>query len=312
MSMAELLKTYKTKDIDKKIVGKVERNMMKNKSGKDKRCVYDPPRSNKIYHPSSIANTECLRQLQLKKLNVEKTNDTYNAHSQRIFDTGHDFGYRFQEYLYYLGILLGRWHCVECKYEWMDVENPSPSTCPSCGVDLTIWYNLHYMEVPVHNDEYNLGGQADAMIKQSWGRQMIELKTIKCRGEYNSEYSVSFEDLQAPKPAHVKQLNIYMDNAKRQYDGIQDLDRGLIIYQGKNNQKLKQFPVKLQKGLVNNLYDKIKMVRHSIEQGFLYPRAGKNKSCRMCKWCDYKTLCWDELGNGGKEKGKEDFKKLVK
>lgn len=289
MSIDKLLKTFKSPPNKEGILDELDRYLITYNKPNDLRCPYDE-RDADVHHPSELSAVDCIRRIVYGWLKVEKTDNQNDPKGRRIFDTGHDFGYRMQGYFWDMGILLGKWHCVVCGHTWVDMENPSPRKCPSCQKDLILWYNLHYLEVPIFYKEKAIGGKSDALLLRPWGRQLVELKTIKNRDVATGARSFCFEDLNSPKPEHSDQLQIYLDCANRLYGNITN---GLIIYTGKNNQMLKQFPIKLLPEMVAPMYVKLDIVDQCLKDRILPKRIGESQSDPRCRFCPYLSICWE-------------------
>lgn len=308
MSLADLLKTFKRTN-DKGIVGELDRFNMTKRKGADIGRPYET-RAVGYHHPSSISSQDCLRSLVYGWLNTERSNKQENAKSQRIFDTGHDFGYRMQGYFWAMDMLLGEWLCIQCGHQWLDMDNPSPKKCPHCGADLEIWYNLHYLEVPFMTDKW--AGKADGVIVRPFGRQLLEFKTIKNRDAGTRPDTITFDDLVEPKVEHRLQANFYLWLAGQIYGRKSDTDliHGLVIYGGKNNHDLKEFPISLLEQDAVYMQTKADIVDSCIKDRVLPARLGTEPSCRTCKWCSYKDFCWqnesfDQADMRGKGEGLE-------
>jgi len=293
MALKDLLKTFKAPPKKESICGEIDRYLLTKRGGKDISRPYDE-RVKFVHHPSSLSSVECLRALVYGWLDTTKSNSQNTAKSYRIFDTGHDFGYRMQAYFWDMGILLGEWKCVICTHRWLDMENPSPRTCPSCAAELVIGYNLHYLEVPILDKERNILGKSDGAILRPWGRQLIELKTIKNRDVRAGERSVCFEDLIQPRQSHTEQLMLYIATAAKMYGkkSEEDLNSGVIIYGGKNNHELKEFFVSLVDEVLQKLYLKAEVIDSCVNNGQLPARLCENKDCYECKYCSYTDICW--------------------
>jgi CRISPR/Cas system-associated exonuclease Cas4 (RecB family) len=288
LGFAELLKTFKGDSSSKGVIRDLDRYLIgKRRRISDLGRPYEG-RAPKYHHPSQLSSVDCIRRLTYDWLGVKASNDLVTAVSQRIFDTGHDFGYRMQGYFWDMGILLGGWLCLDCKHEWQDLDNPSPTVCPRCGTALEIWYNLHYLEVPIVDNEHQVAGKCDGILKRKFGRQIVELKTIKSRvGKSQTE---GFEDLSAPKSAHLSQINLYMEGARKQYGNDTDFTEGVIIYTGKNKQLLKEFPVVLMPEILQQVYVKAEMVDSAIKTRVL-PARTLDTTSYSCKYCKYLDFC---------------------
>jgi len=80
-------------------------------------------------------------------------------------------------------------------------------------------------EIPVRFDVPAISGRIDFLIKHStYGITPIELKSINTSG---------FTKLRSPKPEHEMQLQMYLNMAR--------YDIGTVLYENKNDQKIKAF-----------------------------------------------------------------------
>lgn len=109
---------------------------------------------------------------------------------------------------------------------------------------------LKQVEVPVENREYNIRGHADGIIEISGAKGVLEIKSINQN---------QFFALLAPKPDHLVQLNVYMF--------CLGIPRGVILYECKNDQELKEFFVKQDDAILKPVLEKIRLVQECIRQG---------------------------------------------
>jgi len=301
VALKNLLNTMKAETV---LVGEIDRYLMKPSAGSG--YVKDE-RETGVWHPSSLAG--CERSLIFSKVGIPATSQPISALAQRIFDTGHHFGYMIQGYLYEMGILYGEWKCRACGHRWTDLfTNPSPRVCPSCKEDLYIWYNLDYLEVPVRNEKYGIVGHSDGIVKTLGKFRVLELKTIKNRTKATHPSSITYDDLNEPKQDHLWQVSLYTylinEKAKEVGEKVED---AVILYGAKNDQGLKEFRIKLMPELyVQPQLDKILMMEKHIEEGTVpdRPAGCTEKSSWDCKYCGYKDLCYSTESNKI-----EDFKK---
>ena len=83
----------------------------------------------------------------------------------------------------------------------------------------------------MENEEYEIRGHTDGIIEIN-GRGRLGDQVHEC-----SQHSSAYE----PKPDHLIQLNVYMFCA--------EIPRACLLYECKDNQKLKEFFVKQDPGL---------------------------------------------------------------
>ena len=286
MAFSDILKTFKRPVDNGGIIAKVDRYLLslEGKSLLEK----EDYREQGCFHPSELSTNGCTRSIVYNWLKAPVTNGgTIQPRIKRVFDVGHHKGYIIQQYFWDMGILEGNYECMECKHKWWDV---SPKKCTKCRTSLFIWHNLRYNEVPIHNKKWNVKGHSDGIIIQNDRRVLIELKSIKNRDAATSEHAQCFEDLQSAKIEHVYQTNLYMDALDEEGYNI---ERGIIIYFAKNNQQLKEFPIRKMDMMLQPSYNKILAVNHALENKYLPDRLGTKKSDKVCQYCPRKNLCWD-------------------
>ncbi len=109
---------------------------------------------------------------------------------------------------------------------------------------------LKQAEIPVFNREYDIQGTADGVIKIAGGKGVLEIKSIN----QNQFYS-----LHEPKPDHLVQINVYMF--------CLGIPTGCLLYECKNDQKLKAFFVRQDRDVLDPVLEKIKYVQDCIRRG---------------------------------------------
>lgn len=286
MAFADILKTFK-KPVDQGgVIAKVDRYLL---SLEGKLLLEkDDDREKGCYHPSEVSTNSCIRSMVYKWIKAPVSNQgTIQPRIKRVFDVGHHKGFILQQYFWDMGILEGMWECVKCDSHWWDT---SPKVCPNCNSKLFIWENLKYNEVPIWNRKHNIKGKSDGIIWQNGRRVLLELKSMKNRDKSTPAESTTFDELNQALTTHVHQTNLYMDACDEM--GL-DIERGIIIYFAKNNQLLKEFPIRKMDMMLEPSYSKIERTNHALEQGYLPERIGTMKSDKTCLYCPWKNLCWD-------------------
>lgn len=302
MALKNLLQTMKTETV---LAGEIDRHLM---NPKRKTGFNEDARERGVWHPSSLAG--CERALVFGMKGFKPRANAVSSLGQRIFDTGHHFGYMIQEYLYEMGVLYGNWRCRECKHRWADwFENPSPRKCPSCGTETYIWYNMDYMEVPVRDEENNIAGHSDGIIKTQGKFRVLELKTIKNRTAGTPPTSVTYDDLNEPHKAHLWQIGMYIHLINKEAEKVgEKVENGVVMYGAKNDQGLKEFRIRpLYELYVEPQYEKIKRMDKAISEGVVpnRPEGCINKSSWDCRFCNYNHICYETESNLI-----DDFKKI--
>lgn len=133
-------------------------------------------------------------------------------------------------------------------------------------------------EVPVRDEDYEIVGHCDGRIVLAGVSAVLEIKSINDAG---------FKALTYPKSEHVGQVNVYMH--------CLGLEHGVLLYENKNDQELKEFFVKKDDAVLRPILEKIRFVQNLIKTKTLPPPEKTEK--------EEKTDLADNLLNafGGKE-----------
>lgn len=116
-------------------------------------------------------------------------------------------------------------------------------------------------------------GAADAIIAHpiSKDHSIVELKSINSSG---------FNSLSAPRDDHMGQLNIYM--------GGHGIYEGMVLYENKDSQAIKIFPVKFDKTRQEQLEFRLLKIVRKILKGDLPPIFNHDG----CKQCPFLFMCY--------------------
>lgn len=172
---------------------------------------------------------------------------------------------------------------------------------------------LEQAEVPVVNKEHRILGHADGIISDKKGRAVLEIKSVGvgtirfedyplfaryAKGEITLD--AMWNSITHPFDSHIRQLQLYMY--------CLDIHEGIVIYEWKPSQDVKEFSVQYQPELVDPILASCMSVQLSLDEGLPPSRpAWLNPTHRVCKGCAFKTECWkgnddhndDAQGNTG-------------
>jgi len=131
---------------------------------------------------------------------------------------------------------------------------------------------LEGREVSLKSTLPPISGRMDFLIKhEKYGKVPVELKSINTRG---------FENLRQAKPEHILQLHTYMNlwNDNRQ---LIPVTHGIVLYENKNDQKLKAFLQELDDKIWNNIVTRLLKIMdmQTIPE-----------KCTGDKWCKCKEV----------------------
>ena len=246
-------------------------------------------------HPSEMAKNDwCLRQSYYKMTKEKESNpeSTANFRRMNIFAEGHAIHDKWQEWLRRAGILWGNWKCIGCYDTW---EALAPAHCPSCGNTRTV----RYAEVPLYSKKYHIIGHTDGVIRDDEGEALLEIKSVglgTIRWDAPQMYE-AYEDgridldelwkrIKRPLAAHNRQIQLYMF--------ILGIHKAVVIYEWKPTQEVREFKVDLDMEVVQPLLDGALAVQDSLKDKVPPLRfSGATRSSKACRFCPYKTTCYD-------------------
>jgi hypothetical protein len=105
-------------------------------------------------------------------------------------------------------------------------------------------------EVPVASEEYEIRGHTDGIIKINGMEGILEIKSMNARN-FHSAYE--------PKTDHLVQVNVYMF--------CTSIPRACLLYECKDDQRLKEFFVKQDPAVLNPVLEKIRCVQECLRKG---------------------------------------------
>jgi CRISPR/Cas system-associated exonuclease Cas4 (RecB family) len=225
------------------------------------------------FHPSEFA--ECVRKIAYKH-RYEEGDDKISGDLQRIFDNGHGMHARYADFLTGMGIAYGIWKCKNplCYKEYGRDDllgiPERKEKCDDCGCE-----EYSYEEVNVHNEEYKFSGHVDGIFELSKEFFVVD---------YKSMFSFQFKKLAEPLQKHVIQLSIYI--------WLLDLDAGFLLYECKDDQKIKMFEVARNEQLIQSIKDRASRLIEIMDEGKLPKRPYASKTDKHCKRCPFRKTCW--------------------
>ena len=104
-------------------------------------------------------------------------------------------------------------------------------------------------EVEVWNEEFEIYGHCDEVLQLTDQKGILEIKSINSNG---------FRNLYFPKPEHLVQVHAYMFAL--------GIPRGVLLYEEKDGQNLKNFFVKEDPVIRDGILEKIRRVQKRIQQ----------------------------------------------
>ena len=131
-------------------------------------------------------------------------------------------------------------------------------------------------EVPIklEFDGFVVVGSCDFVVKNRQGELFVlELKTINNKGYeelFNSGYKIN----------NFKQWNIYSKGT--------GIPKGVIIYENKDNQDIKTFPVEFDQTIYDETIGDFRLIAECNRLNIIVPKPAK---CPDSSWCKAKSYC---------------------
>lgn len=265
----ELQKFLDTKKADTRLIGEIERHLMRQP---------DSNRRTDVLHPSEIIKNDWCHKYSYYLLNGGKVKkEKPNLRLQNIFDEGHYIHAKWQNRLADMGVLYGYWEGLT-ESVW--------------NVSKDIDLDLHeYKEVPLVHEPLRIHGHADGWVKGLGDDCLIEIKSIGAgtlRFEapdllYDADGDVTkaWKNIRRPFRSHLLQGQMYLELAKRQF-GEEAPDEIVFIYELKADQDYKEFTVKADYEIVERIFLAAKKVVNAVEAGVMPDCNIAPKGCKSC------------------------------
>ena len=172
------------------------------------------------------------------------------------------------------------------RFVWLNYHGHMPSSVLDANLE-RVFSNGNYLEkrvetwfaglgilmgreVPVKFEEPPISGRIDFIIKhQEHGISPIELKSIN---------TIGFGRLSAPKPEHALQLQMYLN--------MGNYEVGTVLYENKNDQKIKSFIIKRDEKQWGDLLERCRRIQNMI----IAP-----SKCTGASWCGCKRVSQEDL-----------------
>jgi CRISPR/Cas system-associated exonuclease Cas4 (RecB family) len=105
---------------------------------------------------------------------------------------------------------------------------------------------------------------------------IVELKSISDKG-------FGYLDKYGAKEYHIKQLQLYLY--------LTGVRQGMLLYENKNTQELKEFFIPYDEAVAKTVIDQIVLVNGCIDTHTLPPKEYEQTDYE-CRYCSYNSICW--------------------
>ncbi len=206
------------------------------------------------FHPSSLASV-CDAKLAFEFIGALASSDWINARLCRIFDNGHGRDKYWKGYLGKMGVSL-----VPRHPNGTDIRGD----CDDCGLRRVTGRHICIPEL-------RLRGEFDDHVRNPHDgtEHIFEFKTMNDN---------QWKRLKEPLPAHMIQVHCYMAGAN-----VRD---GMVMYENKNDQLLKQFNVPFDYGLWTPLVERLERIVKALKAGYDPDRIPDR-----CDGCQFQETC---------------------
>ena len=272
----DLKKFLDAKKIDTRLIGEIERHLMRK----------DPEdRSTTVLHPSEMIKPDfCHRYSYYLLTGGKKLEKNTGLRLQNIFDEGHFIHEKWQNRIYEMGNLWGDFKCRNCK---KITSGLSPAKCEHCDC-----VSLVYDEVKMVDKSLRIAGHTDGWVKNLGDDFLIEIKSIGAGtlrfeaphllADADGDLTKAWRNIRRPFRGHLLQGQMYLELAKRMY-GDEAPKEIVFLYELKADQDYKEFSVKADFEMVERVFHDAQTIINAVE-------AGKMPECNVqwggkCKAC---------------------------
>ena len=262
-----------------RVIGKVERHVLSK--------PYNTDRATDALHPSAMVGKYwCHRASYYNLLGYAPDKQKERSFARElIFAQGHGIHATWQTWFAEMGKLYGLWRCNLCQMsDWM----LSPVMCPQCDEP-----SMEYREVPVQYDKLRIKGHSDGWLKGFGDDLLLEIKSVGVgtfmwmdRGawmEAEQDFDKAWANLKHPFESHVTQLQLYAKVLR--LAGVPDVPKeGLILYEAKPNQQVKEWVVNLDDWGISHIIEAAQNIVDAVSTG--KPplcNIGGASGCRQCQ-----------------------------
>jgi CRISPR/Cas system-associated exonuclease Cas4 (RecB family) len=234
----------------------------------------------KKFYPSSSG--KCSRAIVYQMLGYEQ--EEFDGRTLLIFENGNGMHNRIEHVLGQTGLLIAPEFSFEMP-EWR-ISGRSDAIIhnflPHETSDRIIRLEEPIFELdeegnPIRDKDGHKTKVGDKLVYEGPDNDImiVELKSISDKG---------FNYLRGkPKEEHVLQLTLYMY--------LTGIRAGMLLYENKNNQELKEFYVDYDIEMARRIVGQIIYVNEFVDKEELPPREYEETDFQ-CRYCSYKKYCW--------------------
>lgn len=251
------------KKVESVVLGDVSRHLQTSPDDRDTTLI----------HPSEMARKNwCVRGTLFRLRGCVRPKEAHNLRSELIFGEGHLIHEKWQGWFREMGILYGSWYCPACEDRILGSVLELPVR--GCDGQVKGTHLWKYREVPLENPARRIGGHADAIIARPTGDHLIEIKSVG-PGTLRKLGLLSEEESDEDSPSkfsrithilsdHYRQTQIYL---RLTQDTDKPVDKGLVIYEQKADQQVREFLVDYDPKVTDSLFSSAADIVWAINNG---------------------------------------------
>lgn len=276
----ELHKYFETKKVPTRLIGDIERHLLKKPREE---------RSTTVLHPSEIIKPDwCHRYSYYLLTGGEPKTEKPSLRLQNIFDEGHAIHSKWQKRFHDMGVLYGKFKCLHCGNVMNGVIAPTQCDDLDCGSNA-----VEYAEVSLRDEKLRIAGHTDGWIKGIGNDCLIEIKSIGAGTlrfeapdllrDADNDLTKAWKNIRRPFRSHLLQGQMYLELAHRMY-GDEAPREIVFIYELKADQDYKEFTVKADSEIVSRVFFSAEKVIKAVEAGVM-PDCNNDpeNGCKQCK-----------------------------
>lgn len=271
----DLQKYLDSKKIPTRLIGEVERHILKQPRS---------DRSTTVLHPSEIIKPDwCHRYSYYLLTGGEPKTEKPSLRLQNIFDEGHAIHEKWQKRFQDMGVLYGKFQCLNCK---KFVTAISPSNCTECNSTL-----MEYREVSLKDETLRISGHTDGWIKGVGDDCLIEIKSIGAGTlrfeapdllmDAGGDLTKAWKNIRRPFRSHLLQGQMYLELSNRMY-GDEAPKEIVFLYELKADQDYKEFTVKADYEIVSRIFFSAEKLIKAVENGNMPDCNVSDEGCKSC------------------------------
>lgn len=269
----------------------------------------DSDRAINVNAPSAIGT--CLRSRYYTRTNAESDSYSVDARTRRIFDNGSGVHERLQTYLKDVGILL--MDEVPVLNETHNIQGHTDGILKLSDRELGVLEiksinSKGFNELKSEKPEHNRQGLIYVYCLEQW-RLMLKEK-YKTEKEFKDSsvsrsmyYHKFYTHLKDGRKFTAKEKIRFQVQLLKQMDEIlfhcdTPITKCIFLYENKDTQDLKEYCVSSKEtqseSNIKEMLEECDYLNDIIENNKeIPPRCASNKSDNACRWCRYKTECWN-------------------